>query len=142
MKHFENKFIKHDPEKLFNLVCDVQKYPEFLPWCLGSRVKKLNENNFDADLIVGFKIYREVFKSKVILDREKLKINVQYIDGPLKHLNNHWHFKKSKNGCEVFFLVDLKFNTKILNKVLDTFFREATQKMVMAFENRAKTLYG
>ena len=87
MRHSEIKFINHKAENLFNLVSDVKKYPEFLPWCLGSRVKKINENNLRADLIVGFKIYREVFKSNVILNKKYVHIEDTFKDvggaGPL-----------------------------------------------------------
>ena len=141
MRHSEVKFLNHKPEDLFNLVSDIKKYPEFLPWCLGSRVKIINQNNLRADLIVGFKIYREVFKSNVILNKNKFEINVEYLDGPFENLNNFWSFKKKNNGCEISFLVDFTFNKRILNSVLETFFSEAVKKMVNAFEKRANYLY-
>ena len=141
MRHSEIKFINHKAENLFNLVSDVKKYPEFLPWCLGSRVKKINENNLRADLIVGFKIYREVFKSNVILNKNKFEIQVEYLDGPFKKLNNFWSFKNKNTGCEVNFFVDFTFSKRILNTVLENFFSEAVKKMVKAFEERANSLY-
>ncbi len=141
MRHSEIKFINHKPEDLYNLVLDIKKYPEFLPWCLGSRVKKIDENNLKADLIVGFKIYREVFKSNVILNKNKFEIQVEYLDGPFKNLNNFWSFKNKNKGCEVNFLVDFTFSKRILNTVLENFFSEAVRKMVRAFEERANSLY-
>ena len=142
MKHSEVKYIKHTPENLFNLVSDVKKYPEFLPWCLGSRVKIINKNNINADLIVGFKVYREVFKSNIFLDKNNFEIKVNYMEGPFKHLNNNWKFKKKEDGCEVDFYVEFEFNTRLLNSVLDIFFSDAVKKMVFAFEERADILYG
>tara|TARA_B100000287_G_scaffold356136_1_gene346926 strand:- start:1430 stop:1858 length:429 start_codon:yes stop_codon:yes gene_type:complete len=141
MKHHEIKFIKHTPENLFHLVSDIKKYPEFLPWCLGSRVKFINKCNVNADLIVGFKVYREVFKSNVILDTANFEIKVNYLEGPFKHLKNFWKFKKKEKGCEVEFYVEFEFNTRLLNSVLEVFFTDAVKKMVFAFENRANSLY-
>ncbi len=141
MKHSETKFINHNPQDLFNLVLDIKKYPEFLPWCLGSRVKLISQNNLNADLIVGFKLYREVFKSNVILNRKKFEINVHYLDGPFNHLSNNWKFHKKNNGCEVDFFVEFSMNARILNAILDRFFNEAILKMVDAFEKRANFLY-
>ncbi len=142
MKHSEVKYINHKPKDLFNLVCDVKNYPEFLPWCLGARVKHLNENNFNADLVVGFKIYREVFKSNICINKDKYEIDVNYLDGPFEHLINKWKFDKSGNGCNVNFLVEFTLNTKVLNSILESFFNEAVLKMVIAFEKRANELYG
>ena len=141
MRHSEKKFLNHKPENLFNLVSDVKKYPEFLPWCLGSRVKKINDNNLKADLIVGFKVYREVFKSNVILNKSKKEIHVEYLEGPFERLNNFWAFKRLGKGCEVNFLVDFTFNRRILNTVLESFFSDAVKKMVKAFEERANKIY-
>ena len=141
MIHSETKFINHKPRDLFNLVSDIKSYPEFLPWCLGSRVVNINENNLNADLIVGFKIYREVFKSNVFLNKKTFEIKVDYLEGPFKHLNNHWKFSEKKNGCEVDFFVEFHLNARILNSFLETFFKEAVLKMVFAFEERANLLY-
>ena len=141
MKHSETKYVNHKPKDLFNLVSDIKKYPEFLPWCLGSRVKLINQNNLNADLIVGFKLYREVFKSNVILNRKKFEINVHYLDGPFDHLSNYWKFRKKNNGCEVDFFVEFNLNARILNAILERFFNEAIFKMVDAFEKRANFLY-
>ena len=93
MKHIERRILKHKPLNLFNLVSDVKRYPEFLPWCLGARVKNFSEYKLDADLIIGFKIYKEVYSSQILLDYTNYKITVDYKDGPFKHLNNYWIFK-------------------------------------------------
>ena len=141
MKHSEKKFLNHKPIDLFNLVSDIKKYPEFLPWCLGARVMPINQNNLNADLIVGFKIYREVFKSNVFLNRKKFEIYVDYLEGPFNHLNNTWKFIEKDNGCEVDFFVEFNLNARILNTFIESFFKEAVFKMVTAFEERANTLY-
>ena len=141
MKHSETKFVNHKPKDLFNLVSDIKKYPEFLPWCLGARVELISQNNLNADLIVGFKLYREVFKSNVFLNRKKFEINVNYLEGPFNHLNNYWKFNKKNNGCEIDFFVEFNMNAKILNAILERFFNEAILKMVDAFEKRANLLY-
>jgi len=142
MKYREKKILKYKPEQLFDLVSDVQKYPEFLPWCLGSRVRKVSNLQLNADLVVGVKIYREVFRSNVFLNKEKSKINVEYLEGPFNQLKNEWIFKRVDNGCEIDFYVEFELNSKILNSVFKTFFEEAVIKMVNAFENRAFQLYG
>ena len=141
MKHEEKRIINHTPQNLYNLVSDVKKYPEFLPWCLGARVKKLYQNEFDADLIIGFKIYKEVYSSHILLDPNNYKIIVNYKDGPFEYLENHWVFKDNKNGCEVEFMVDFKFKSIFLQTLMETLFSEAVRRMVGAFEKRANELY-
>ena len=141
MKHIERRILKHKPLNLFNLVSDVKKYPEFLPWCLGARVKNFSEYKLDADLIIGFKIYKEVYSSQILLDYTNYKITVDYKDGPFKHLNNYWIFKDNPEGCEVEFMVDFKFKSNFLQSIMESLFTEAVLRMVKAFENRADQLY-
>jgi coenzyme Q-binding protein COQ10 len=141
MKHIERRILKHKPLNLFNLVSDVKKYPEFLPWCLGARVKNFSEYKLDADLIIGFKIYKEVYSSQIFLDYTNYKITVDYKDGPFQHLNNYWIFKDNPEGCEVEFMVDFKFKSNFLQSIMETLFTEAVLRMVKAFENRADQLY-
>ena len=141
MKHEERRIIKHTPSNLFKLVSDVKKYPEFLPWCLGARVKNNYKNNFEADLIIGFKIYKEIYSSQILLDNINKKIIVNYKDGPFEYLENYWIFKDNKNGCEVEFMVDFKFKSVFLQTLMETLFTEAVRRMVGAFEKRASELY-
>ena len=141
MKHEERRIIKHTPSNLFKLVSDVKRYPEFLPWCLGARVKNNYKNNFEADLIIGFKIYKEIYSSKISLDNINKKIIVNYKDGPFEYLENYWVFKDNKNGCEVEFMVDFKFKSVFLQTLMETLFSEAVRRMVGAFEKRANELY-
>ena len=141
MKHEERRIIKHTPSNLFKLVSDVKRYPEFLPWCLGARVKNNRKSNFEADLIIGFKIYKEIYSSEISLDNINKKIIVNYKDGPFEYLENYWVFKDNKNGCEVQFMVDFKFKSIFLQTLMETLFSEAVRKMVGAFEKRANELY-
>ena len=141
MRHEECRVINHSPLNLFKLVSDVKKYPEFLPWCLGARVKNNSKNNFDADLIIGFKIYKEIYSSQVILDHVNKKIIVNYKDGPFEHLDNYWIFKDNMKGCEVEFMVDFKFKSRFLQTLMETLFSEAVRRMVGAFEKRANELF-
>ena len=141
MRQEERRVINHSPLNLFKLVSDVKKYPEFLPWCLGARVKNNTKNNFDADLIIGFKIYKEIYSSQVILDHVNKKIIVNYKDGPFEHLDNYWIFKDNMKGCEVEFMVDFKFKSVFLQTLMETLFSEAVRRMVGAFEKRANELF-
>ena len=141
MKHEERRVINHTPSNLFKLVSDVKKYPEFLPWCLGARVKNNNKDSFDADLIIGFKIYKEIYSSQIFLDNINKKIIVNYKNGPFEYLQNHWIFNENKKGCEVEFMVNFKFKSIFLQTLMETLFSEAVKRMVSAFENRANQLY-
>ena len=141
MRYEESRVINHTPVNLFNLVSDVNKYPEFLPWCKGARVKNIRDNVFEADLIIGFKIYKEIYSSRIYLDNVNNKIRVEYKDGPFEYLENSWVFKKNNSGCKVEFMVDFKFKSIFLQTIMETLFSEAVRRMVKAFENRANQLY-
>ena len=141
MKHIERRVLRHTPSNLFNLVSDVNKYPEFLPWCLGARVKSASINELNADLIIGFKLYKEIYSSQIILDHNKNKITVNYKDGPFEYLHNYWIFNENNKGCDIEFMVEFKFKSNFLQSIMETLFTEAVLRMVKAFENRADTLY-
>ena len=141
MRYEESRVINHTPVNLFNLVSDVNKYPEFLPWCKGARVKNIRDNVFEADLIIGFKIYKEIYSSRIYLDNINNKIRVEYKDGPFEYLENSWVFKKNNSGCKVEFMVDFKFKSIFLQTIMETLFSEAVRRMVKAFESRANQLY-
>ena len=123
------------------MVSYFKSYPEFLPSCLGARVKNNRKNNFEADLIIGFKIYKEIYSSEISLDNINKKIIVNYKDGPFEYLENYWVFKDNKNGCEVEFMVDFKFKSVFLQTLMETLFSEAVRRMVGAFEKRANELF-
>ena len=140
--HAEKRTVPYSPEQMYALVADVETYPEFLPWCVGARIKKREGNVFFADLMIGYKLIRERFTSRVELHPEERRIDVTYTDGPFKYLNNHWIFVEKEQGCLIDFYVDFEFKNMVLQRVMGLFFNEAVRRMVQAFEDRAKALYG
>ena len=141
-RHAERRPLHHTPEQLFDLVADVDRYPEFLPWCTGVRIRQRSESLLVADLVIGFKGITERFTSRVVLDRANLEITVTYEKGPFKYLKNHWKFEPTVQGCIVDFFVEFEFKSRILDKLIGMVFTEAVRKMVAAFEYRADVLYG
>ena len=139
--HAERRFLPYSQEQLFALVADVERYPEFLPWCVAARVRSRQENVLVADLVIGFKMVRERFTSRVTLG-PPARIDVEYTEGPLRYLNNHWVFEPQPNGCMIDFFVDFEFKSMILQKLIGALFNEAVRRMVGAFESRAHALYG
>lgn len=141
--HAEKRHLPYTPDELYALVAGVDKYPEFLPWCKAARITKHEGQTFYADLIIAFKVYRERFSSRVTLHPETHEIDVAYIDGPFRYLNNHWTFREAEGGgCIVDFYVDFEFRSKVLQKLIGLLFNEAVRRMVAAFEARAIALYG
>ncbi len=139
--HAEQRILPYTPEQLFALVADVERYPEFLPWCVGARVRERKPNLIVADLIIGFRMFRERFTSRVTLDPPR-RIDVTYSEGPFRYLHNHWIFEPVANGCRIDFFVDFEFKSRILQRVIEVLFSEAVRRMVAAFEHRAHDLYG
>ena len=137
----ERKIIPYRPDQLFDLVADVGRYPEFLPWCVGARVRSRTETELVADLTVGFGPIRESFTSRVTLDRPS-RIRVRYENGPFRYLNNQWMFAPHPRGCAVDFFVDFEFRSRILRAAMNVVFNEAVRRMVNAFEKRARAVYG
>lgn len=139
--HAEKRLLRYSPEQMFDLVADVGRYPEFLPWCVGARVLTRTETQLVADLTIGFKLFRETFRSQVALDRPG-HVHVRYLNGPFRYLNNHWRFIATPQGTEADFFVDFEFRSRLLQAVIGTVFNEAVRLMVRAFERRAMQLYG
>ena len=141
-KHKETKHFIQNPDQLFDLISDVEKYPQFLPWVLGAKIKRREENIMFAELIVGFKMIKERYTSKIILTRPG-RISVENVDGPFKHLYNIWEFKPcSTGGTIVEFDLSFEFNSFLLSGLIGGVFSEATRKMVKSFEERANKIYG
>ncbi len=142
--HAEIRRLAYPPVKMFDLVAGVERYPEFLPWCLMTRIREKSETLLVADMVIGFKVFREKFTSRVSLDQPGLRIDVEYTDGPFRYLKNHWVFIPAEDGreCDVDFFVDFEFRSKILQSAISMVFNEAVMKMVNAFEARADDLYG
>lgn len=139
--HAERRVLPYAPEQLFDLVADVEKYPDFLPWCLAARIRSRTDTVIVADLVIGFKMFRERFTSRVTLERPG-RIAVEYVEGPLRHLNNEWRFSPHPKGCELDFSVEFEFRSKVLQTLIGALFDQAFQRMVAAFEARADALYG
>ncbi|MGH7029715.1 MAG: type II toxin-antitoxin system RatA family toxin [Stellaceae bacterium] len=139
--HAEQRVLPYSAEQLFALVADIERYPEFLPWCIGARIKEKQPALVVADLIIGFKVFRERFTSRVVLDPPR-QIDVTYAEGPFRYLNNHWTFTPVAQGCRIDFFVDFEFKSRLMQKVIEVLFSEAVRRMVGAFETRARDLYG
>lgn len=139
-RHSETRRLPYTPEQMFDLVADVARYPEFLPWVSRIRVRSNTDAQLVADMIVGFKGLRETFTSKV--DKERpLRIHVEYLDGPLKYLRNEWVFRPDGTGCAVDFTVDFAFKNRVFEMLAGQVFGTALRKMIGAFEDRAAVLY-
>lgn len=143
LKHIEQRQIPYTPEQMFDLVADVGRYQEFLPWCIASRINKRESDGvFYADLVVGYKMFRERFSSKVMTERPHV-IQIEYLKGPLKNLKNRWQFIRQPDGsCLIDFSVEFEFSNAPLQALANMFFNEVVKRMVGAFETRAEQLYG
>jgi coenzyme Q-binding protein COQ10 len=141
-RHTEHRFLPYSPEQLFDLVADVKRYDEFLPWVSAVRVRSSSETEMVADLIVGFGAFRERFTSRVRKSKPDA-ITVDYIEGPLKFLHNEWGFEAAEGGgTNLHFTVDFAFRSRIFEAVAGQVFERALRKMTNAFEERAAALYG
>ena len=144
--HAEKKFLPYTPEQMFDLIADIESYPQFLPWCAAARIRDRRSEGavevLDADLVISFKVFRERFGSRVRLNPETKTIDVAYLDGPFRYLENTWSFQPAEGGCEVSFFVDFEFKNAILQGIIGVVFYEAMQRIVRAFEARARKLYG
>jgi coenzyme Q-binding protein COQ10 len=146
--HSETRRLPYSPEQMYDLVADVARYPQFIPWISASRVREVTpQGDHDvmlADLVIGFKMFRERFLSRVTMWPESRRIDTEYVDGPFKHMISKWEFApdpEGGTGCEVHFEVDFEFKNRILQGAAGLFFHEAMQRIVRAFEARADALY-
>ncbi len=137
----QTRVLPYSAEQMFDMVADVSRYGEFLPWVVATRVRSDSETEMLADMLVGFKALREKFTSRVDKQRPS-EIRVHYIDGPLKDLDNHWKFRSlGPDSCEVDFHVYFEFRNALFEKLAGQYFDKAFRKMVAAFEERAAGLY-
>ena len=141
-KYSNSIILPYSARQLYDIVIDVETYPEFLPWCLSSRiVKKTNDDNFDAELTVGYKAIDEKYISRIQAEYEK-KIISKAISGPFKFLDSSWSFNNiDKKQCRVDFMIEYQFKSFFLDKVMGSLFKKATIKMLDAFEQRARSLH-
>ena len=141
-RHSETRYLPYSPEHLFDMVADVRRYDEFLPWVVAVRVRSSSETETVADLVVGFNAFKERFTSRVTKHRPS-HICVDYIEGPLKYLKNEWRFEPAdEGGTNVFFSVDFAFRSRIFESLAGQMFDRALRRMTGAFEMRAAALYG
>lgn len=147
LKHIEQKRLPFTPQQMFDLVAGVDKYREFLPWCVASRIRGWEGDAvFHADLVVGYKLFRETFSSRVVLepsvDGAEARIFIEYMDGPLQSLQNQWRFIEQPDGsCLIDFSVEFSFKNKMFQGLVEVFFEQVVKRMVDAFEKRAAALY-
>jgi len=132
---------------MFDLVADVEKYPLFLPLCEGLTVRRRTRTDeglevLTAEMTVGYRAIRETFTSRVTLDRTRLKILVEYVDGPFRHLENRWSFKGDGDNCDVEFFITYEFRSRTLGLLMGAMFERAFRKFSEAFEQRADLVYG
>ena len=141
-RHSETKHLPYTPEQLFDLVADVARYDEFLPWVVAVRIRSSSESDTVADLVVGFNAFKERFTSRVQKERAS-RICVDYIEGPLKYLHNEWRFEPAADGgTDVHFSVDFAFRSRLFEALAGQMFDRALRRMIGAFETRAAALYG
>jgi coenzyme Q-binding protein COQ10 len=140
--------VRHSAEDMFDLVADVERYPEFVPLCRALRVRERKPVGEGvevvvADMTVAYKLMRESFRSRVTLDRANLKILVEYLEGPFSHLENRWAFHpEGERRCEVAFFIDYAFRSRTLGLLMGSMFEVAFRRFAGAFERRADAIYG
>ena len=144
--HAEKRAVPYTPQQMYDLIADIRSYPEFLPWCSAVRVRSERPVGggtvVDADLIISFKVFRERFGSRVTLDPAGMQIDVAYLDGPFRYLDNHWEFRELPGGgTEIDFYVDFEFRSRTLQSLIGLVFDQAMRRVVRAFEERAAALY-
>jgi coenzyme Q-binding protein COQ10 len=140
-RHTEKRVLPYTPEQVFDLVADVGRYQEFLPWVAATRVRSNSDTEMVADLVVGFRALKETFTSKACKQRPA-RIEIDYLEGPLKYLHNSWKFRAVPGGTEVDFCVDFAFRSRIFEALAGQMFDRALRRMIGAFEERAAALYG
>ncbi|MBP2533551.1 type II toxin-antitoxin system RatA family toxin [Agrobacterium tumefaciens] len=147
MPQFEtHRLVKHSPDRMYDLVADVEKYPQFLPLCEALTVRSRKERDgkilLVADMTVGYKAIRETFTTQVLLNPAERAIDVKYIDGPFKYLENRWRFEVSdEGGSAIHFFIDYEFKNRLLGAVMGSMFDRAFRMFAEAFETRADKIY-
>jgi len=145
--HSETRHLPYTAQQMYDLVADVENYPQFLPWTAAARIRSTREDGdvviMLADLVISFKVFRERFGSRVTLYPDARKIDTEYLDGPFEKMVSNWAFEEAEDGgCNVSFFVDFAFRNKLLQTTATIFFNDAMQRVVRAFERRAAELHG
>ena len=143
-KHSVQKTLSYTPKQIFDLVADIEEYPEFLPWCAAARIIKRNDNVLTADLVIKFKAFQEKYTSSVTMQEPEGNtagtVDVSMLKGPFRRLDNNWKFSPCDGGCLVDFSIDFQFKNPLLETMIGFMFEKAFAKMVDAFEERAEAL--
>jgi coenzyme Q-binding protein COQ10 len=140
--------VRHSASDMFDLVADVEKYPQFVPLCQSLRVRRRSEGaegieTVVADMTVAYKVMHETFTSRVTLDRQNLQILVEYLDGPFSRMENRWDFHPAaERACEVEFFIVYEFKSRMLGILMGSMFELAFRRFAEAFERRADAVYG
>ena len=140
--------VQHSAADMFDLVADVERYPQFVPLCSALRIKRRTRSDegvevLVADMTVAYKVIRETFTSRVMLDRPRLTIHVEYLDGPFSRLDNRWEFlARGERECEVKFAISYEFRSRALGALMGAMFDAAFRRFADAFEARADEVYG
>ena len=145
--HNETKPVPYSAAQMYALVADVERYPQFLPWNAAARIRSRSPipggEMMEADLVISFKVFRERFGSRVTLYPGEKRIDTEYLDGPFRHMKSNWSFRDlPTGGSEITFFVDFEFRNALLQGIIGIVFNDAMQRVVRAFERRAKDLYG
>jgi coenzyme Q-binding protein COQ10 len=145
--HHETKVLPYSAGQMYDLVADVARYPEFLPWNSAARITARHPiaegEVMEADLVISFKVFREKFASRVTLRPAANRIDTEYLTGPFRKMKSYWQFRdRPEGGCEVEFFVDFEFRNAILQGIIGVVFNDAMQRVVRAFERRAAALHG
>ena len=140
--HTQERVVSYTPEQMFDVVADIESYPQFLPWCVGAKTRNGGDNVIFADMVIGFKMFRERFTTRDVLERPN-SIEIAHHRGPFKHLDSRWTFQADGDGrCRVGFSIDFEFRSLFFDRMMGVVFHEAVRYMVSAFERRARAVYG
>ena len=147
MRHTVHRVLPYRPEQLFELVGDVEAYPQFVPWIVSMRVWNRRDDGadvtgMDAEAGIRFTFLKERFSTRIKRDAKAGEITVSLLSGPFRHLFNRWKFAPHPTGTAVDFSIDFEFKSKLLTKLLTSNFHHAVDRLMICFEERAKTLYG
>jgi coenzyme Q-binding protein COQ10 len=145
-KVHQTRDVVYSPEEMYALVADIERYPEFLPWCVGARIRKRGQEGdkevVTADVIVAYTVFRERFTSRVTLDAERCTIDVAYVQGPFRNLTTKWFFERQpEGGCRIHFDMEFEFRSLALQALINAVFGKAFTKLMQAFIDRADALH-
>lgn len=129
-------------QQMFDLITDVDRYDEFIPYCTASRVRKRSDSEMTADLAIGYKMLRETYTSRIELAKAPFTVTVHQAKGPFRHLFNQWVFEDTQTGCDVHFELQFEFAVPLLRRIIGPIMNRVVERFVAAFEDRARDIYG